>query len=64
MEVADISQIATLGMPKGIADTPMTDLGFGAIDPDKAVIMCIGHNVLPSVDIIDYLMEHDLFGEV
>ena len=64
MEVADIEQIATLGMPKGEADTPMTDLGFGSIDPDKAVIMCIGHNVLPSVDIIDYLMEHDLFGEV
>jgi len=64
MEVADMEQIATLGMPKGIADTPMTDLGFGSIDPDKAVIICIGHNVLPSVDIIDYLMEHDLFGEV
>jgi len=64
MEVADIEQIATLGMPKGIADTPMTDLGYGSIDPDKAVIMCIGHNVLPSVDIIDYLMEHDLFGQV
>jgi acetyl-CoA decarbonylase/synthase complex subunit alpha len=26
--------------------------------------MCIGHNVLPSIDIIDYLMENDLFGEV
>ena len=64
MEVADIEQIATLGMPKGVADTPMTDLGFGSIDLSKAVIMCIGHNVLPSVDIIDYLMEHDLFGEV
>ncbi|MBA7608477.1 hypothetical protein ES703_15654 [subsurface metagenome] len=64
MEVADIEQISTLGMPKGVADTPMTDLGFSSIDPDKAVIMCIGHNVLPSVDIIDYLMEHDLFGEV
>lgn len=64
MEVADIEQIATLGMPKGVADTPMTDLGFGSIDPNKAVIMCIGHNVLPSVDIIDYLMEHDLFDEV
>jgi len=64
MEVADIEQISTLGMPKGVADTPLTELGFGSIDPKKAVIMCIGHNVLPSVDIIDYLMEHDLFGEV
>ena len=64
MEVADIEQIATLGMPKGIPDAPMTELGFGCIDPNKAVIMCIGHNVLPSVDIIDYLMNNDLFGEV
>jgi len=64
MEIADIEQISTLGMPKGVADTPMTDIGFGSIDTNKAVIMCIGHNVLPSVDIIDYLMEHDLFGEV
>ncbi|MCW3991099.1 MAG: CO dehydrogenase/acetyl-CoA synthase complex subunit alpha [Candidatus Bathyarchaeota archaeon] len=64
MEVADIAQISTLGMPKGVADAPVTQVGFGSIDTDKPVIMCIGHNVLPSVDIIDYLMEHDLFGEV
>jgi acetyl-CoA decarbonylase/synthase complex subunit alpha len=64
MEVADICQISTLNMPKGVADPPITDIGFGAIDPSKTVIMCIGHNVLPSVDIIDYLMENGLFGEV
>jgi len=64
MEVADIEQIATLGLPKGEPDTPLADLGFGSIDTSKPVIMCIGHNVLPSVDIIDYLMDHDLFGEV
>ena len=64
MEVAAIEQIATLGMPKGVPDTPVTQLGFSSIDATKPVIMCIGHNVLPSVDIIDYLMDHDLFGEV
>ena len=64
MEVADVCQISTLGFPKGVADAPMTEIGFGAIDTSKAVIMCIGHNVLPSVDIIDYLMENKLFGEV
>ena len=64
MEVADIAQIATLGMPKGVADTPTTDLGIGSLDSKKAVILCIGHNVLPSIDIIDYLMENDLFDEV
>jgi acetyl-CoA decarbonylase/synthase complex subunit alpha len=64
MEVADIEQIATLGLPKGEAEAPMTELGYGSIDVSKPVIMCIGHNVLPSVDIIDYLMENNLFGEV
>jgi len=64
MEVADLCQISTLNFPKGVADAPMTEIGFGSIDTSKAVIMCIGHNVLPSVDIIDYLMENKLFEEV
>ena len=64
MEVADIAQISVLGMPKGEKEDPETMVGFGSIDTSKAVIMCIGHNVLPSVDIIDYLMENDLFGQV
>jgi len=64
LEVADIEQISTLGLPKGIPDTPMAELGMGTIDPAKPFILCIGHNVLPSVDIIDYLMDNDLFGKV
>ena len=64
MEAADIMQIATLGLPKGDPDAPLAELGYGTIDPTKPVIMCIGHNVLPSVDIIDYMMENNLFGEV
>jgi acetyl-CoA decarbonylase/synthase complex subunit alpha len=64
MEVADVCQISTLGFPKGTADAPMTEIGFGAIDTSKAVVMCIGHNVLPSVDIIDYLMANNLFDAV
>jgi acetyl-CoA decarbonylase/synthase complex subunit alpha len=64
LEVADISQIATLGMPKGEPEPGMAQIGYGSIDATKPVIMCIGHNVLPSIDIIDYLMENDLFGEV
>jgi len=64
MEVADMCQISTLDFPKGVADAPMTEIGFGSIDTSKAVVMCIGHNVLPSVDIIDYLMENKLFEEV
>jgi len=64
MEIADISQISTLKFPKGASEAPLAQMGFGAIDTNKAVVMCIGHNVLPSVDIIDYLMEHDLFDKV
>ncbi|RJS89216.1 CO dehydrogenase/acetyl-CoA synthase complex subunit epsilon [Candidatus Bathyarchaeota archaeon] len=64
MEVADIVQIASLDLPKGDPEAPMTQIGFGTIDKSKPVIMVIGHNVLPSVDIIDYLMERNLFGEV
>jgi acetyl-CoA decarbonylase/synthase complex subunit alpha len=64
LEIADIEQIATLGLPKGLPDPPTTEVGFGTIDASKPVIMCIGHNVLPTVDIIDYLMENDLFGDV
>lgn len=64
LEIGDIIQITTLGLPKGVPDTPMAELGYGSIDINKPVIMCIGHNVLPSVDIIDYLMDHDLFGEI
>ena len=64
LEVSDIMQVSTLGMPKGDPEAPMTELGYGSIDVSKPVIMCIGHNVLPSVDIIDYMMENNLFGEV
>jgi len=64
LEIADISQVSTLGMPKGVPDSPVVDLGLGSIDPTKPFIMCIGHNVLPSIDIIDYLMNNDLFGKV
>ncbi len=64
MEAADIMQIATLGLPKGDPEAPLAELGYGTIDQTKPVIMCIGHNVLPSVDIIDYMMENNLFGDV
>jgi len=64
LEVADISQVAALGFPKGEPESGFTDVGYGSIDPSKPVIMCIGHNVLPSVDIIDYLMNNNLFGQV
>jgi acetyl-CoA decarbonylase/synthase complex subunit alpha len=54
MEVGDIAQISALGYPKADPDAPLVKLGAATVDRTKPVIMCIGHNVLPSVGIIDY----------
>ena len=35
-------------------------MGIGSVDTSKPVIMCIGHNVVPSVGIIDYMKESKL----
>jgi acetyl-CoA decarbonylase/synthase complex subunit alpha len=60
MEICDVSQISALDLPKGDPNTPLVGLGVGAIDRDKPVILCIGHNVAPGTGIIDYLQDNDL----
>jgi len=64
MEVADVAQIATYGFPKADPDAPIVDLGFGTINTEKPVILVIGHNVVPSIGIIDYIKENGFEGEV
>jgi acetyl-CoA decarbonylase/synthase complex subunit alpha len=64
MEVADIAQIAAYGFPKADPEAPLVDLGYGTINIEKPVILCIGHNVIPSVGIIDYIKENGLDGEI
>ena len=54
MEVGDIAQTSVLGFPKADPEAPLVKLGIGSVDRNKPVIMCIGHNVIPSVGIIDY----------
>ncbi len=54
MEVGDIAQISTLGYPKADPEAPLVKLGIASVDRTKPVVMCIGHNVVPSVAIIDY----------
>lgn len=58
LEVADIAQIAAYGFPRADPDAPLVDLGFGTISVEKPVILVIGHNVVPSVEIIDYMKEN------
>ncbi|MCS7110816.1 MAG: CO dehydrogenase/acetyl-CoA synthase complex subunit alpha [Ignisphaera sp.] len=55
LELADITQVVALGMPKADPNAPLVDLGIGTVDASKPVILVIGHNVLPSAAIIDYL---------
>jgi len=64
LEVADIAQVAALGFPKADPEAPLVDLGYGTIDSQKPVILCIGHNVVPATGIVDYLKTNGLYGEV
>jgi acetyl-CoA decarbonylase/synthase complex subunit alpha len=64
MEVADIAQISAFGFPKADPDAPLVELGMGTVDTQKPVILVIGHNVLPSISIIDFLKEKHLSTEV
>ena len=60
MEVADIAQISVFDFPKADPEAPLVEMGIGTVDTSKPVIMCIGHNVVPSVGIIDYMKDNDL----
>uniref|UniRef100_A0A7C2Z1Q1 Acetyl-CoA decarbonylase/synthase complex subunit alpha n=1 Tax=Ignisphaera aggregans TaxID=334771 RepID=A0A7C2Z1Q1_9CREN len=64
LEIADVTQVATLGLPKADPDAPLVGLGIGAIDSSKPVILVIGHNVLPSAAIIDYLEARGIRDQV
>jgi acetyl-CoA decarbonylase/synthase complex subunit alpha len=64
LEIADIAQVSAFGFPKAEPDAPLVDLGMGTVDKAKPVILVIGHNVLPSIDIIDYLKNHGLTGQI
>jgi len=60
MEIADIAQISAYNFPKADPDAPLVDIGLGVIDSTKPVIMVIGHNVPPAVEIVDYLQDNGL----
>lgn len=64
MEVADISQVSSFEFPKANPESPTVEMGFGTLDITKPVILVIGHNVPPAVNIVDYLNEQRLFDKV
>jgi len=64
MECADIAQIIAYGMPKGDPKAPLVEVGMGALDKGKPVILMIGHNVAPGIEVVDYLREKGMEEQV
>ena len=64
LEVADTAQISALNLPKGDANAPLVPIGMGAIDKEKPVVLCIGHNVAPGSEVINYLEDKNEFESV
>ncbi|WP_455364920.1 CO dehydrogenase/acetyl-CoA synthase complex subunit alpha [[Eubacterium] cellulosolvens] len=64
MEVADIAQISALGFPKADPEAYFADIGVGSVDTSKPIILVIGHNVPPAVEITRYLKEKGLEDQV
>jgi len=64
LEVADIAQISSMGLPKADPDAPLAEIGFGAIDISKPTILVIGHNVVPAGAIMDYIDSQKLYGQI
>ncbi|MFX1294210.1 MAG: CO dehydrogenase/acetyl-CoA synthase complex subunit alpha [Promethearchaeota archaeon] len=64
MEIADIAQMAGYGFPKGEPEAKLVNIGLGSIDRQKPVILMVGHNVAPGVEITNYLHKTGNYGKV
>ncbi|MHA1905172.1 MAG: CO dehydrogenase/acetyl-CoA synthase complex subunit alpha, partial [Candidatus Thorarchaeota archaeon] len=64
LEIGDLAQVSTLGFPQADPDAPLVEAGFGVMDMDKAIILTIGHNIVPAASVTDYITEHKLNGKV
>lgn len=64
MEIADLSQISAWNFSKGDEDAVLVESGLGTIDNSKPVILMIGHNVSPGIEVINYLRETDSLDKV
>lgn len=64
LEISDIAQISGLNFPKGDPNATLIDIGMGVVDKSKPVILCVGHNVAPGAETIDFLEKEGLYGQV
>jgi acetyl-CoA decarbonylase/synthase complex subunit alpha len=60
MEIADLAQISTLDFPQADPEAPLVESGLGMMDDKKAIILTIGHNIVPAASITDYITENGL----
>lgn len=64
MEAGEIACIAGLGFPASLADTPLVDVGWAAVDRSKAVILIVGCDTVAAVCLVDYLRNAGLEEKV
>ena len=65
MEISDAVQMCAYGFPIGEPDVPIIELGMGTVDSEnKAVILMVGHNVAPGVELVDYIREKGIDNQV
>ncbi|UCE11230.1 MAG: CO dehydrogenase/acetyl-CoA synthase complex subunit epsilon [Candidatus Thorarchaeota archaeon] len=64
LEIGDLAQISTLDFPQADPEAPLVEAGFGNLDPEKATVLCIGHNIVPAAAVTDYITEKKLGNEI
>jgi acetyl-CoA decarbonylase/synthase complex subunit alpha len=64
MEIADLAQVSTLDFPQADPEAPLVEAGFGNMDPDKATVLCIGHNIVPAAAVTDFITEKKIGNQV
>ncbi|MHA1930576.1 MAG: CO dehydrogenase/acetyl-CoA synthase complex subunit alpha [Candidatus Thorarchaeota archaeon] len=64
MEIADLVQISTMGFPQADPEASLVESGLGMMDDSKAIILTIGHNIIPAASITDYITENSLHNKV
>ena len=66
LEVIDMSQIATFKFPSNSPDTPLQNSEFRIQSSEfrNPAILCIGHNSITGIEIMQYLDENNLSGKI
>ncbi len=64
MEIADLAQIAGWNFPKGDPEAELVEIGLGAIDINKPVILMVGHNVAPGIEVTNYMRKSNNYGKL